>query len=392
LTKSHQILFIASWYPNADNQNWGIFIKRHAEAIAKFKEIVVLHVSSKENIGQTYNISISQQEALTTVLVFYKKVRINIPVVKNILNLIRYIWATLQGLKIIFKDFGYPILVHVNVIFPAGIVALLLKWYKNIPYIITEHWTCFLPEDGNYTKFSNKKTIKAIARNSSLITTVSENLKAAMIKHQFENNYQVIPNVVDTDLFSNNSPSPNQNQQPKTIVHVSSLDERQKNVTGILNTIEKLSLKRNDFILRIIGNGSEKMALEDRADKLNLLNKVIFLEGNKTPQELSSILKASDIFLLFSNYENLPCTMLEALACGLPVIATHTGGIPEHISIDRGILVTPKDEKGLFSAIDKMLDTYQDYDPQLLRQYAVDNFSYDKVGAAFSKLYDQILE
>ena len=90
---------------------------------------------------------------------------------------------------------------------------------------------------------------------------------------------------------------------------------------------------------------------------------------------------------MFSDYENSPCVIAEAFASGLPVIATRTGGIPEHVHDDNGILVAPGDEEGLARALASMLDHAGEYDAVKIREYALRNFGPDAVGRRFHDLY-----
>jgi glycosyltransferase involved in cell wall biosynthesis len=104
-------------------------------------------------------------------------------------------------------------------------------------------------------------------------------------------------------------------------------------------------------------------------------------------------MRNADCFLLFSNYENLPCVMVEALASGIPVVSSTAGGIPEHITDKLGFLVKPLDEDGLLIALQQAVGKIKagSYDPAELNKYAVDNFSYEKIGERFFNLYHRIL-
>ena len=132
--------------------------------------------------------------------------------------------------------------------------------------------------------------------------------------------------------------------------------------------------------------------MEALAEKLGLLNTFVFFIGMKLKNELAQILRDADFFVLFSNYENLPCVLIESLACGIPVITTNTGGITEHISKEMGIVIEPKDELALESAINTMLDNHQKYDSSYLNKYAADHFSYRTVGLQFQKIYNTVLK
>jgi glycosyltransferase involved in cell wall biosynthesis len=83
---------------------------------------------------------------------------------------------------------------------------------------------------------------------------------------------------------------------------------------------------------------------------------------------------------------------VEALACGLPVISTRVGGISEHITAERGILVERGDEDGLAQTIETMSTTFHQYDKAALRTYALERFSNEAVAEEFLNIYKKALK
>jgi glycosyltransferase involved in cell wall biosynthesis len=102
-------------------------------------------------------------------------------------------------------------------------------------------------------------------------------------------------------------------------------------------------------------------------------------------------MKESAFLLLFSNFENLPCVIVEAFAAGIPVVSTNVGGIKEHVDKSKGILINKGDEFALFEAINSMLDNKNSYIKSELADYAVANFSYNVVGKKYHDIYQKVL-
>ena len=102
---------------------------------------------------------------------------------------------------------------------------------------------------------------------------------------------------------------------------------------------------------------------------------------------MSLKIREADAFVMFSNYENLPCTIVESLCSGVPVISTDVGGIREHVASDFGILMTPGDEAALVSAIKTALDHPGNFDRIRMRKYSEQHFSMEAVGKLFNDLY-----
>ena len=120
------------------------------------------------------------------------------------------------------------------------------------------------------------------------------------------------------------------------------------------DTLEALA-RVPDVALLVLGDGPERAELERRAGELGLADRVRFL-GAGTRDDVIALFRAVDAALLTSAWENLPHTLLEALATGTPVIATAVGGIPEVVrDEENGLLVPPRDIAAIASAIDRLV-------------------------------------
>ena len=390
MNKKLNILFLSSWYPNRVLPTLGNFVQKHAEAVAIYQNVIALYVCSDAKNKEKFEIVESDLNNVHTINVYYKKVTHSIPLLSQLQKANRYIKAHLIGLKIVKQKFIAIDLVHHNILYPAGVIAWYLKKSKGIPYIITENWTGYLPSKNTHQSWIQKMLSKKIARNANCITPVSKDLQDAMINHGFDSNYEIIYNVTDTKLFH---PAKDKNQTEKIkIVHISTLDDAHKNVSGMLRATEKLSKLRNDFEIWFIGDGDATPHIKTATD-LGIHKTFAFFDGTKTTAEVAKIMRNANCFLLFSNYENLPCVMVEALASGIPIVSSTAGGIPEHITDNLGILVEPLDEEGLLNALNKAIDKIKEgkYNSEELSNYAINNFSYQKVGEKFVDLYQRIL-
>lgn len=388
---SLKILYLPSWYPSRKHSSSGIFIKRHAEAAALYNDVAVLFVTSDEGLKNKYETEIKKERNVFTVIVYYKKVTSLAPIISNAIKLKRLLSAYFKGYAEVLKQCGSPDLIHLNVIFPAGIFALCLKWKRKIPFIISEHWSGYLPEDGNYKGILLKLITKACVKYAKAIIVISEKMKRAMLNHGLKNKFYKVPNVVDIELFK---PVPlNLSVVKKRMLHVSTLNDREKNITGILNTIEKVSRKRDDFILEIVGDfNNRKEYFEKKSMEMGISPELINFTGFLDPKDITQRMQASAFLIMFSNYEGLPCVILEAFSCGLPVIATETGGIPEILNEERGILVPVKDEDAFGNAINLMLDNYQTYNKEKIQAYAKENFSYEIIGSKLTSIYSESIK
>lgn len=382
------VLFLPSWYPNRTAPSLGNFIQRHAVAVSRYHDVAVLYAVADPNLKDKYELDITEQDGLLELTVYYRKVSSTLPFLSSYLKYKRFINAYRKGYAHLLSLTGKPDLQHVHVIWRAGIFALELLKSANIPVLISEHWSGYMPEDGSYGAGLQKKITEKLVDKSAAVIAVSSRMKEAMLSHGLDNDYHIIPNVVDTDLFHPGTESPNEKVR---ILHVSTVNDREKNISGMIRVIKKLSEIRQDFVLEIVGDSPERPGFEKLAAELGVLEKHLIFAGYMNISEVAARMRAASFFMMFSNYEGLPCVILEALASGLPVVATNTGGIPQVVSEERGILVNVSDEGGLLVALMRMLDEHKKYNRENLRNYAVENFSYAHVGGQISEIYREAL-
>lgn len=364
---------------------FGLFVQRHAIAVNKYADVSVIYIHAAEDI-EKQELDVSETAGVTEIKVYYPK---KAPALK-VLNPFKFLHSFVKAYKTYLDLKQKPDLIHVNILTRMGVLALFIKTFMNIPYIITEHWSRYLPQNNSYSGWVRKLVTKLVVRKAAAVTTVTRNLKEAMEKWGLKNkNYQVIPNVVNTDFFL---PATNsENKGIKNLIHLSCFEERSKNMSGILRVIHRLSEQRSDFKLNMVGEGEDLEQTIVMAEKLKIKDRFVFFTGLKQGQELLQYMQNADIMVMFSYYENLPVVILEAFACGLPVISSDVGGIREHLPEERGILVPPEDEETFLRELNRILDNLDRFDKDKIRKYAVNYFSNDAVGKQFDAIYRQTL-
>jgi len=381
-----KVLFISQWYPNRYDAMAGLFVQKHAEAVSLYCDVKVLYVHADENIDN-FEIEKINHLNLSELIVYYpcKKGGFFYKASKSI-NYIRAYW---KGYKQIINDNWMPEIVHANILTRTGFIAYLHYIWKDIPYIITEHWSRYLPDRKTFKGFLRKQITQLVVKNAKAIFPVSESLKKAMLAHNLRNsNYLVINNVVDEYFFNE---IPVVHRLIRRIIHVSCFDEEAKNISGILRAILALSKIRQDFEFIIIGNGIDFGTVTEYAQTLNFHPGILHFLGEKKPEEVANWLQNSDFFVMFSNFENSPVVISESLVCGKPVLSSDVGGISEHVNNINGILIAPGDEVSLFEKMNYLLDHFEDYDENSIKQVAKEKFSYESVGKKLYEKYKQAI-
>ncbi len=373
------ILFLNSWYPNRLQPQNGNFIKRHAAAVARKCNVSSLHVIADHGV-KNYEMFARHANGFFEVLVYYPKSKY--PWRK----FFDYITAHKIGFERIKKELGNVDITHLNVTYRAGIFALHLKNKLGIPYLVTEHWTAFLPINPKKFSWLEKFWIKKVLKKASYVCPVSYSLQLSLQNIWPKSNFKVIPNVIDTSIFTLKE---KQNSSLKRILHVSTLSNRHKNIHGIFEVIKELSKKRNDFHLTLVGNN---FADEPKkyAKSINLQDKYYTIIPEVGLEKIANYMQNSDLFLLFSNYENLPCVVSEAHACGLPVLSSDVGGVKEMIDISNGVIVKYQDKNDLLLKLDQMLDRLEEYNAEQISLQAQKKYSYDSVANEYKALYDKM--
>jgi glycosyltransferase involved in cell wall biosynthesis len=371
LSNKLNVLFLCGWYPSRVSPTNGDFIQRHAEAVSLNHKVTVIHITTDSKLNKNIEITSEIKNAVKTHVAFLKSTKNPI---KKIFLYIKAFYILLQ------KDTSFNV-VHLNELFPFGIFTLYLKWFKKIPFIISEHFTGYHYPRSKQISILQKLISIVITKNASFVCPVSNDLKKSMLKLGLKGNYKRVPNVVNTDVFYPKK----QSNSVFTFTHISNMNNNHKNIEGILRVVKKLENELDNFRFKLIGENSEFYI--PFAKKLNIdLKKTIFI--NQIPhKEVATNLKDSNLFILFSNYENLPCVILESFSCGTPVISTNVGGINEYFPKDFGFLINTKDEEAL---LQKILEVYSNFktDKEKMYNYVENNFSKITIANQFTELYN----
>ena len=381
-----KILFLARWYPDRYDPMMGLFIKRHAEVVAGFADVAVLYLRAAPDKNYSFRIDQKSDNKVITTVVYYGTNRARHPFLAKLLAVFLFVIAFIKGYRFILKTWHKPDFIHVNVLTRLGLLALWLRWFYGIRYVITEHWSRYLAITGTYNGMLRKLLTKLVVRNAEAVSTVSENLVLAMESHGLKNNhYMVLPNVVDTDEYTIAEFRPATGK--KHFIHISCFEDRSKNISGLLRAISEVSKLRNDFHCIMVGEGIDLEKMKILALKLGLDSSKVIFTGLLENQEVVDAYHSADFMVMFSNFENMPVVISECLSCGLPVVATAVGGIPEYINSDNGRLVDAGDETALTEAINFMLNHSSDFDKKQIRQNAVEIFGKQAVAQKLQQLY-----
>ena len=344
-----KVLFLSAWYPTKRDAMAGLFVQKHAQAVAQQGADVRVIYSEARGVH------------------WWRDMRRQ--------------WRSLR------REWGMPNLVQMNVLDKNGIFAQWLYHRYHIPYVIIEHWSGYLPANFSFRGGWHGRIMRHIAKQAACILPVSQMLEDAMKQCGIQNtHWQRIHNVVDDFFYDTKKDQPKAIGQKIRLLHVSCFDEKAKNIQGMLRAVRQLATYRQDFELIIVGTGIDYQQDKNYAHELHFPDGILHFTGEQTPQQVAQWMQDSDCFLFFSRYENAPVVLSECLAVGLPIISSNAGGIPEMVNNECGILVPSENEDALMQAMIHMMDHLADYPASTIRPYG-QKYTYDNVGAQLYQLY-----
>jgi glycosyltransferase involved in cell wall biosynthesis len=365
----------------------GLFIQKQAEAVSAFCEVAVLYVHADKHAANRYEIDFAEENGIRVVRVYYREPGIRL--VSGLFKMFRFWRAHELGFKML-RSFD-PDLLHVHVLSREGVIAWIHKVVNGTPYVITEHWSRYLPASNTYKGGLRKMITRKVVRSAAAMIAVSESLKTAMLKFRLENpHFFVVPNPVETSLFTIGNKK--KGKTIKRFLHISCFEDRPKNISGFLNAVKSLTGNRCDFECYLIGDGPEFDMWKNRAEELGLLGKTVFFTGLKEQEDLVAEIREADFLVLSSNYETFGTVVIEGLSCGIPVVATNVGIVPEVISETNGIIIPAGDHHALENAINEMLDQCDSYNPIAIRNTIINKFDNEIIAKQLLEIYEKSIK
>jgi glycosyltransferase involved in cell wall biosynthesis len=370
-----RVLVVPKWYPWPDRPVFGIFCREQARAIASANEVVVLASDAVQSPSfRAFELSDSVEDGIRTMRLRYRR-----PVVRPAAMGFN-IQGAVAALRRLRRDGFRPDVVHAHV-YSAALPAFVLARLSRAPLVVSEHYTGF---QRGLVRGSDRLVAKTAFRRADLLAPVSEDLASTLRPLAPETPMRVVPNVVDTEVF--HPPAGPREGGPVRLLSVGWLAEKK----GHADLLEALArLDRDDVVLDLVGEGELRAQLEDRAHALGLAERVRFL-GPRLREEVAEHMREADLFVLPSHFENLPVVLIEAMASGLPSVATRVGGVPELIDEAVGTLVPARDADALAGGIASTLKRLAEFDPATLAQRARERYGYETVGGIWGDVYDSL--
>lgn len=372
------IFIIPSWYPSGSNPIYGTFNHEQARLMAKYRPNWNVGVSTWGQGAESFLIHATR---LNSIPKLFKKYQ---PTTNKILpNLTEYfapafswtrkikkgnIKGIIQANEANFlsyqKEYGTPNFISAQASYPASLAAQFLAEKYNIPYSVTIRMSPFPFDEFLENPNQLKPLIDHPLRSANTLIATSKSLKTRLEAFQFQK-ICVLNNPVDTAFFK-----PQTSTENYTILTVGRM-ENQKGIDLLLKAFSQINDKK--WTLRIGGDGSLLEKYQSLAQELKIANQVEWLGQLSREQVLEEMQKCS-FYMLSSRHETFGNVVVEAMACGKPVVATKCGGPNEIMSENTGILCDISVE-GIQKGLEKMMQNHENYSSEKIREEAVQRFS-----------------
>lgn len=296
-----------------------------------------------------------------------------------------------------------PDVIHTHTPFAMGWESVIGAKILRVPLVgshhtFFDHYLKHVKLDFKYAKKLSWKYVIKFYEECDLLLTPSESLKQAFVQNGFKKKIVALPNPINTELFRP-IVGPKRKKALKqeligrsgpVLVHMGRISY-EKNIAVLISAFEQLKKKNKDLSFVIVGSGPEIPNLKNLCVKKNLEDSVFFL-GIKKGKELVESLQIGDAFVTASKSETFCLSVLEAMACGLPVVAVGKKGVKELVRDgENGFLSFSDAPKVLMEGLNKIL-----HDKKLSEKFALNSrkialrYSRRKIVTRLRKIYEGV--
>ncbi len=354
-------------------------MRDQALAVARRQRVVVLYnEGSAWRVRRLFAVRDGEEGGLRTVRLRHRSSAL--PRASTVLA-VAGLAATLDRLR---RDGFVPDVIHAHTL-GAAAAALVLGRARGVPVVVSEHWSAFAL--GTLSLWE-RRLAGFVFDRVDLVCPVSERLGEAVAAYAPGARLRVIGNPVDTTLFGavrhRRPPTPG----PVRLLAVGLLAEKK----GMARLLDALGRRRGGrpVVLDIVGDGPVAADLGRQARALELADTVRF-RGLMARSEVARLMAEADLFVLPSLVETFGVALVEALAAGVPVVATDVGVARELVDERAGVVVPPDDVDALAAGIEHALTRLASYDTSTAAATVRSRFSPEAVGQQWEEAYRSVL-
>jgi glycosyltransferase involved in cell wall biosynthesis len=370
------ILVLTHSYPDFEHKWRGIFVKEQVKALSIKHDIIVVYFKVDYSHFAPFSHCSFLKNQNRNVTEYEVTINKSFPVITQI----KYLSNTYRFIKNEILNQKKIDIIHSHLSYPGGFLGTIIQEKRKIPNILTEHSRI----KSYFRSWFHKQCVKYTLRKATCIISVSSTLRKEIIS-LCHRPVEVIHNIVDANKFKLVKSKLN------IILNIGFLGGLNNNNKGLDLLLKSASLlERKDFFLHIGGNGILLDSYKKMAKEFGIETKCRFYEEIER-NEIADFYSRLDLFVLPSRYETFGIVLIEAMACGIPVISTKCGGPQEIVTPSTGILIQKENIEELKSAIISMSENPGLYNKEAIRNYAKENFGQEVFIDQLTDLYQKIL-
>lgn len=385
-TRMH-VLILPSWYPTYPGDFGGSFFREQALALHLHGCQVGVIYPQLRSLRQWKTIFSGKrgiEEELDQGMPTYRLHGMNWYPRLPILGRKKWLADGLTLFEYYVRKNGKPDLLHAHSIFNAGILAYEIHKQYAIPFYITEHSSAFARR---LVSEKEMKIAKDVVTKSSKNFAVSNEFSKLLAKMlPAFSPWEVMENLVNQKFLE--KPIAKKATSKFTFINVAGANEN-KCQSNIVDAFSRKFQQNRNVQLVIAGDGPELPRLKEQAIALGIEAQVSFL-GKISRDQVLQKMSESNAFVLSSRYETFGVVVIEALALGLPVVATRCGGPETIVRQQDGILVPVDDVENLALAMESVYENYDQYNPVEIQQACKERFSEKAIANRLMTAYEEV--
>lgn len=383
-----RICIIANGYPTPQEPQWGCFEKDQAMALKKQgHEVTIIYVDGtlfKNKVGITHKID----NGISIYGISYFPFALFRLISSQIFGKVKYklrdkliSYLLTVVFQYMLNKQGKPDILYAHYLYNIA-YSVRLKDKFNVPLVGIEHWS-------EVNKSNISSSVQYLANiayyNSDKLLSVSKSLSDSIFS-KFGKKSFVINNMLGVEFLDDFVLTSNENFNFISVGNLKPI----KGFDLLIKAFAKSQLSLKGCKLYIVGEGKQRNRLQKLIDNFKL-NDTVFLTGKRSKSDIISLLKESKVFVLSSYSETFSVASIEAMAIGLPVIATKCGGPNEFITKDNGVFAEVGDVDSLSMAMLNMYNNYSKYDNKQIANNCKALYSPNKIAQQLTKIFKETI-
>jgi len=360
-----KVMFVPQWYPSRRNQNGvsGTFCREHVHAATLYDDVSVLVFNSRPERRPSLKIERYDDQGIPTWYASYG--HSPIPHTTPPLFWI-HMW---RAIRKVVKEWGKPDVIHTQDAYAYPVIRCSRQ--LGVPYVVSQQWTGFIKREIPTRRIGQFRWAFSHAHR---VLPVNQYAIQDYNYYGITASVRWLPNTIDTTVFR---PEPLAAREP-WLLHASGFTA-QKRFPDILRAFAIVQKHNPEAVLQVAGDGHARREMEALGREMLPVESVAF-HGLLSKPELAELMRRSRGFIFPSEFETFGCVLMEAMACGCPVLTTRVGGIPAVVRDGEGLFVEVGDIEAIAEGMLRLLDGTHGIDTEWVSRDSQDRFSREAVG------------